>query len=340
VKTNVYACLLAGGKGTRLWPLSTEKHPKSFVRIANRKPLLEECIGRLAGLAEKNKIIIVIDKAQAGLVRGVATGIPGKNILVEPFGRSTAAAIGLAAIQLCPEDILIALPTDSIIKDLRSFRKAMKSAINFVERREDILLCVGVTPNEPKASYGYIKVDSRQKGNVYSIDRFIEKPDVQTAKKFVKNPNYLWNVGIFVFRAGSILRAMSKHSPALYRGLMRIKKDGRKKDAAYRRMKNVSVDYQIMEKAKNLYCAKGNFSWCDIGNWKSASQLFKKDKRGNRVFGNARLVNTRDSVIYNATKQKLGVTGVSDCIVACTNDGTLVCSKKDAERVKELATGV
>lgn len=336
MKKNVYAVLMAGGKGTRLWPLSTPGYSKSFVRIGKVPPPIEETISNLAGLIAKKNIIIVVDKAQAGLLKNFTKGIPRKNILVEPFGRSTASAIGLAAIELEPGDIMVVLPTDSLIKGKASFNKAIKAAIDFVEGRENVLLCVGTRPLEASTAYGYIKIKSRERSEVYSIDRFLEKPKKAVARALIKKPDYLWNAGIFVFRAVDILEAMKEHSPLLYRELLRIKKDRKSKKAAYLRMKNVSIDYQIMEKAKNLYCVKGNFSWHDLGNWKSAGKLFKKTKYGNVLLGNATLINTRDSIIYNSEKSPLGAVGLTGMIVVHTKNGTLVCSKKEVELVKEL----
>lgn len=336
MKNNIYAVLLAGGKGTRLWPLSREGSSKSFIRIGNRNPLVVDCINRLRGFVEKENIIIVVDKSQEKSLRKLAKGIPGKNILVEPFGRSTASAIGLAAIALKESDIMAVFPTDALIKGPRRFRKTLKDAVGFAYS-ENTLLCVGIKPDRPSTSYGYIKIKSPEGRGIYSVDKFVEKPNEKKAEEFIKNKAFLWNAGIFVFKAGDILLAMKKYSPELYKELLRMKKNIKVKESAYRRMKNVSIDYQIMEKARNLYCAKGNFSWSDLGNWRSVSELLRKDRHGNAVFGKAELLNTRDSIVYNSTKDKLGIVGLRDTIVVRTKAGMLVSSKKDAEKVKVLA---
>ena len=319
-----YAVLLAGGKGTRLWPLSCEGRSKSFIRIGSEKPLIAKTIAGLRGLMPKKNIIVVVDKSQKKFVKD----IPKKNILVEPFGRSTASAVGLAAIGLKPEDIMLVLPTDAIIGNTQNYKKTLREAIDFVSVKENALACIGVVPRRPETAYGYIKLKPH---------RFIEKPNRALALKFFKKGNYLWNTGMFVFKAEVILKAIKKHAPALHKQLMDIKTGKKSLKAAYRRMRNVSIDYQIMEKAKNLYCARGNFSWRDVGNWKSAGALFKKDRRGNNIFGKATLVDTHDSVIYNSTKEKLGVIGLKGTIIVRTKNGTLVCAKKDAEKVKKLA---
>ena len=338
MKKNVYAVLLAGGKGTRLWPLSTESHSKSFISVGKKKPLIAETIERLRGLIYGENIVIVVDKSQRKLLKGFIRKIPKRNILVEPFGRSTASAAGLAAIELDPEDIMVVLPTDAFIKEPDAFKKTIRKAIDFVSKEDEALMCVGIRPKEASSAYGYVKVKSRKKGEIYLVDRFIEKPKKKVAAALVKKTNYLWNAGMFVFKAKSILAAIKKHAPTLHRELSRIKKDKRKKVSAYSRMKNVSIDYQIMEKVKTLYCVRGNFSWVDLGSWTSLEGLFKKDKNGNISFGKVSLRDTHNSIVYNSEKEKLGVVGLKDAVVAHTKNGTLVCNKKDAEEVKKLVS--
>ncbi|MCQ9206402.1 MAG: mannose-1-phosphate guanylyltransferase [Omnitrophica bacterium] len=336
-ESDVYAVLLAGGKGTRLWPLSTPDRSKSFIRIGKRRPLIEESRKRLHGLIPDKNLIIVVDKTQERLVRSLVRGVPKKNILVEPFGRSTASAAGLAAIELKDEDIMAVLPTDALIEDGNAFRKTLKEAIRFVRAKDGVIMSVGITPTAPSTAYGYVKLRSRIKGKIYSVNKFIEKPSGRLAAALIKRRDSAWNAGIFIFKAKDFLNACRSHAPVLYRELLRIKKNKREKPASYRRMKNISIDYQIMEKAKNLYCVKGTFCWRDLGNWRSAMEVLKKDKNGNAVFGKVNLVDTRNSIVYNTQKSTLGVIGLADTIVVSTKNGTLVCAKKDAEKVKELA---
>ena len=337
---NTYAILLAGGKGTRLWPLSTPSFSKSFISIGNRKPLIAETIDRLSGLILKKNIIIVVDKAQEGLLKRFVKGIPKRNILVEPFGRSTASAVGLAAIALRPESVMVVLPTDARLENIAGFKKAIKRAINFASKPNPSLICVGIKPREAKTAYGYIKVGPRPKDGIYSINKFIEKPKKSLAVKLVKSANNLWNAGMFIFKAKDILGAIKEHAPRLHRELEVIKKSKSKKEAAYSRMRNVSIDYQIMERACNLFCVKGDFYWHDLGNWKMVGELLKRDKYGNASFGSANLMDTEGSLVYNTQKKHIGVVGFKDIVVVNTENGVLVCNKKYAEKVKELAGGL
>jgi mannose-1-phosphate guanylyltransferase len=332
-----YAVLLAGGKGTRLWPLSTENRSKAFIGIGKRRPLITETVARLRGFVPRENMIVVVDKAQAKLVKNSVKGFPRRNVIVEPFGRSTASSIGLAAVRLKPDDIMAVLPTDAMIQGAGDFRSTLKAAVEFTRANENVLMCVGILPRGAETAYGYIKLRPGGKGRIRAVDKFMEKPTEKRASRFVKDGNYLWNAGIFIFKADSILEAMRRQAPLLYRELLLIKKDRTKTEEAYGRMKNISIDYQIMEKVKNLYCAKGNFSWRDLGNWKGIAPLFKRDMRGNNLFGRAKLVDTKNSIVYNSTGNKLGVIGIKDTIVVHTKNGTLVCGKKDAEKVKKLA---
>lgn len=332
---DVYAILLAGGKGTRLWPLSTEECTKSFMRFGKSRLLIEDSVKRARAITGNENILIVTDRAKAPL-SGRIKNLGRKNIIVEPFGRNTASAIGLAAINLRPESIMAVFPTDNLVVDTDKFRKAIEEGINFLRSRSEALLCVGTIPRYLSGSFGYIKLADNIKGQVFSIDRFIEKPSIDKAKTFLKNPNFLWNAGIFIFRAGTILAAMGKYAPLLYMNLMRIKKNKSSIDSAYSEMKNISIDYQIMEKAKNLYCVKGNFTWHDIGNWSSLGRFFKMDKNKNICIGKVKLIDVYDSLVYNTEKKPIGAIGLKGVIIVNTDKGALVCGKKDAERVKEL----
>ena len=337
MKSNIYACLLAGGKGTRLWPLSIKGSSKSFVKIGNRSPLIEEAINRLAGFVDKKHILVVVDKSQEKLSREFTSGIPGKNILVEPFGRSTASAVGLAAINLKANDVMVVLPTDALIEDAASFKDTIKEAAYFADSKKNALISIGISPSEATTAYGYIKPGKKIRGQVYQINRFTEKPSLKKAQAFLRSGNYLWNAGIFVFTAGAIMTAIKTHAPALYRELCCIKKNKKNTKKAYERMENVSIDYQIMEKAKNLYCVKGKFHWKDIGSWVSMGKIFENDKKKNAIFGKVKLIDTEDSIIYNSEKTELAVVGLKKVIVAKTKNGTLVSAKAYAEKIKELS---
>jgi len=342
---NVYIVLLAGGKGTRLWPLSRENYSKSFIRIGQRIPLIKETIERLKGLVPTKNIIIVVDKKQVSLLRKTVKGIPRKNILVEPFGRSTASAVGLAALNLRKDYLMAVLPTDAFIKGKVRFKSTLKKAFKFALSKDDTIFCIGIKPKMASIGYGYIKLKKRVKNNIFKVDKFVEKPNKLKAKKYLRSGKYLWNAGMFLFKAGTIERAIKRYAPSLSRELSRIKKNKKNIKSAYSRMKDVSIDYQIMEKVKNLYCVVASFEWYDIGSWKSVKELYrefggKRDKKKNVMFGKTRLLETKNTLVYNASRQEIGVFGMEDAIVVNTDDEILVTKLEEAESVKKMATGV
>lgn len=334
---DTYAILLAGGRGTRLWPLSGKGYAKPFMRFESKKTLIEESIIKIKGLIDRKHIIIVADNAQKDIARKAIKGVPKKNVILEPFGRNTASAAGLAAINLKPESIMVVLSADQLVEGQAQARRALAEGIKFVRENKDVLVTVSTPPDSPSVSFGYVKVGDRKKGNIFAIDRFIEKPPLEKAKVFVKGKNYFWNAGIFIFKAGTILGAMKKYAPNLYRNLELVKKRKISVSQGYSRIKDISIDYEIMEKADNLYTVIGAFGWKDIGNWVSVGGLFKKDPSGNASNAEADLINVSDSFIYTTLKNKIGVVGLSNVIIVQTDNGLLVCSKKDAEKVRKLA---
>ena len=335
----VYAVLLAGGEGKRLWPLSRSEKPKGFLRIADHKPLISCAIDGLRGFVDKKHTLIVINKSQKSLLKGLAKGIPDKNILLEPLKKNTAAAVGLAATRLSADDIMVVLPTDAIIKNRSAFLSAIKRAVSFVAKQKDAICCVGIKPREAKTGYGYIKLGFEKAKGVYLAGKFIEKPSREKAEEMLRKGNFLWNAGMFVMKAETILSSMRKYAPRLYRALMAIKVSGNIA-RAYSLMKNVSIDYQVMERAKNLYCVKGNFCWNDLGSWLSVADMegAPRDKKGNFCFGPVKHEHTSRSIMYNATKDTMLVSGLRNMIAVHASGKTLICDKKDAENVKEIAT--
>jgi len=336
MKNKVYAVILVGGKGARLWPLSKKGLSKAFVSIAGKGTLVVQTVGRLNGLVGKGATLFVVDKTQSKALRRAVKGIPPKNIIVEPFGRSTASAVGLAAIKADPDDVLIVLPSDAYFENTKLFQAGIRKAVKFVESNGEAVVCLGIAPAGPVTGYGYIKMGKACLPGLYKAAGFTEKPGSAKARMFVRSKRYLWNAGIFIFKAGSILSLFQKHAGSLYKELLRIQKDPGCAASAYGRMDNISIDYQLIEKLNDLYCVRLDTAWQDLGTWESVDKMFRKDSSGNHAFGRARLIDTRNSFIYNAEDRMLGVIGMDDAVVVHTANGTLVCKKESAERVKEL----
>lgn len=343
----VKAVIIAGGRGERFWPKSRIRTPKQLLPIATNKSMLYETVKRIRSLVKPEDILIIARKGLGTRIKKELPKIPTKNIISEPFGRDTAAAVGLGAILVEskePESVMIILPADHVIGEPKKFLKTLRVAIK-AARDTDNLVTMGIKPNRPETGYGYIEIGSpiRQFAGspVYRVKRFTEKPDRKEALKFMKSGRYLWNSGMFIWRTSVILKAMRKHMPQLYRGLLEIQKAlGTLKERGaiervYRKLDKVSIDYGIMEKARNTLVVKADYLWDDVGNWQALERILSKDKEGNIAHGEICTLNTRDSIILS-DKGVVGTIGLKNLIVISTGDATLICPKDRAQEVKEL----
>ncbi|GAI10573.1 unnamed protein product, partial [marine sediment metagenome] len=268
---------------------------------------------------------------------------PKKNLLVEPMAKNTAAAIGLACItirRVDPGAVTLVLSSDQIIKQKSGFLKAIRKACIKAEEG-DCLVAIGIRPSRAAVEYGYLKIAQSKK--IYKVERFVEKPDIKKAKAYLKSKNYLWNAGIFVWKVNSIHKAIKRHLPKLYSGLQRIEKaQGKPKyknqlAKEYSRFENISIDYGIMEKARNIYAVVGDFLLADIGSWANLSSgSYPKDADGNIIQGLSKGIDTYDSIIFSQEQHLIATLGLRDLIVVHTPDATLVCKKDKAQDIKKL----
>ncbi|MCX5716157.1 MAG: mannose-1-phosphate guanylyltransferase [Candidatus Omnitrophica bacterium] len=279
MENKVYAVILVGGKGKRLRPLSSNAKPKAFLSVTrNRQTLFKVTLGRAKKLTPAGNILVAANKAHAGLVKKDFPGI-GQNLLLEPVSRNTAPAIAWAALELKKRfgDVIAAvLPADQYIKDEKKYIASLKRAAEFAQDN-DAIVVLGIKPTFPSTGFGYIKAAARQAaaGGIYKVDRFTEKPDLKTARRFVKNGNYFWNAGGFIFRVNTILGAFKKFAPEIHNNLQRRRITSK----LYRNLPDISVDYAVMEKVSNIYCVKGSYGWEDIGSFQALKKVLKKEGR-------------------------------------------------------------
>lgn len=341
---SIHAVIIAGGKGKRFWPQSRAKYPKYFLKLPGEKrTLLQEAVYRLNGLVPSDNIVIATNKLQAAGVRKQLPQIKAKNIICEPVSRNTASAIALAAKIINEKDpyaVMMVLPADQFIKSIyiKQFQDALWQAALFA-KTEDALVTIGIKPTFASTGFGYIESGKKIKGNVFKADKFIEKPDLKNAKRFIRNEKYLWNSGIFIWKTSVILKEVETHMPNLAKGLKKIKTGSGLKGSLNRHYKNfpdISVDYGIMEKTKKKYTVKSPIRWCDVGSWKNLCDVVSKDKEKNIVMGSHIGVNTKNSIIIAGKNHFIGTVGLKDIVIVHTPDATLVCRKKDSEAVKKL----
>jgi mannose-1-phosphate guanylyltransferase len=340
----VYAVIMAGGVGSRFWPSSKEKTPKQLLSIFGESTLLQDTVERLNGVVESENIFIVANKVLHTEISNQLRQLPPENIICEPFGRNTAACIGLSAVTLkskVPDAVMITLPADHLIRDIESFHNTLNSAVKFAYKSKG-LVTIGITPSRPETGYGYIQIDEKEVADgIHKVYTFAEKPNYSTAVRFLESGDFFWNSGMFIWRVDSILEEMKVYMPELYEGLQKIEKDLNtpeyKKTTAnvYGQIRNISIDYGVMEKSSNVYLTKGNFMWSDVGSWEEVYQLSEKDSDGNAIKGNVFTDMTVDSLIFSPNKFTATI-GVENLIVINTDDALLICRRDHSQDVRKV----
>lgn len=340
----LYAVIMAGGVGSRFWPRSKEKKPKQLLKIFGDNTMIQDTVSRLDGIVKKENVFIVTNKVQKAEIKNQLKGVPPENIIDEPFGKNTAAAIGLASIIVGKKDreaVTIVLPADHIIRDIEEFQKAILSAAEFAYNSKG-LVTIGINPTRPETGYGYIQIEEKPiEDNIYKVLTFAEKPNLATAVRFMESGDFMWNSGMFIWRIDVILEEISSYMPELAEGLHRIEESIDSVDFektlshVYGQLKSISIDYGIMEKSQKVFLTKGTFSWSDVGSWEEVYQLTAKDGEGNAVVGSAYCQNTNDSYIFSP-KKFAAVIGVENLIVINTDDALLICRRDQAQDVKNV----
>lgn len=340
---NIYGIVMAGGGGTRFWPLSRRNTPKQLLNLSGRDAMVNEAVARLELVTQSENIYIVTNKNQLPDMREtVGDRLPPENIFSEPAARNTAACIGYAAVELVKrrgDGIMVITPSDAFIRDDETFAGILKKAISAAEKT-DKLVTVGIQPTFPATGYGYICY-KKGRGAVKEVIRFVEKPSLRRAKKYLASGQYVWNSGIFVWRASVILENFKKFLPDIYADLIKIQNAiGTEKERSvieriYPKIMSVSVDYGIMEKSRDILVVPGEFGWSDVGSWDMLGTLRTADENGDIIVGDGVTLETKNCVIY-AQDKLVTLIGVSDLIVVETPDAVLVCPKKRAQDVKKL----
>jgi len=349
-----YAIIMAGGVGARFWPYGTHKIPKQFLPIANSPDtMLQMTVKRIQDFIPFERIFVSTNEQYINEVKKQVPKIPHNNIIGEPVGRNTAPCVGLASIILKQTDErakMLVVPADHLIEELDEFRKTILAGLEFIEKN-DAIVTLGINPTHPETGYGYIQfvddsyltIESEGKGktNVYKVKTFAEKPTLETAKEFLRSGDFLWNSGVFIFRADVILKEIKKSLPDLYHELTKIEKDihsnkfHKTLDKVFREIKGISIDYGVMEKANNVFVIKGNFKWSDLGSWDEVYRIKNKDKAGNVTLGETHIKDSKNNLILSQ-KGFVGVIGAEDLIVINTKEGLLICKRGRSQEVKEI----
>ncbi len=342
----LFAVILAGGIGTRFWPASRKALPKQFLPIASRRTMIADTAARLKGLAGPEETFVVTSREHAALVRKFLRKIPPENVLAEPTGRNTAAAVAWAALEIArrdPDSVHVVLPSDHVIEPVADFRRALQAAADEVARA-DVLLTFGIRPTSPATGYGYIEAGARTSGNdgidVHLVARFVEKPDLARAKEFLSSGRFFWNAGIFLWSTRSIVTALTEHATATWQPLSRAVAERTVEaiERVYPSLPFESIDVAVLEKAKNVRVVPIGFTWSDVGSWAALSDVHPLDARGNCAVGGARVValDAQNCIVYGGKGELVALIGVRDLVVVRAGKAVLVCPRERAQEVKEI----
>lgn len=345
----MYVVIMAGGKGERFWPCSRNNRPKQLLNLTGKGSMLQETFRRALSLVEPCDVYVVTTQALVPAVRDHLPDLPAENVIAEPVGRNTAPALGLAALWLerrDPEEVMLTLPADHYVDDARAFASTLSKAAS-VARTLNWAGTIGVRPTRPETGYGYIERGEeplRPEGILaaaYPVLRFVEKPDLERAQQFLATGRFLWNSGMFIWKVSTLLGLIDTHVPDLAASLARIRPVISSDRAwgvireEYARLRSVSVDYGIMERADSVFVVPAQFAWDDVGSWRSIERVLPRDPQGNAVSGNFVGIDARGLVVQ-AEKALVAAVGVSDLVIVESDGAILICAKDRTQDVRKV----
>ncbi len=346
MQINVYAIILAGGKGERFWPMSTAARPKQILSLVGKEPLVAAATDRLRALMPPDRIFVITSADLVPAVRDVLPALPAGNIIGEPVGRDTAAAITLGAALVKardPDASFCVLTADHVIGNARLFNSTFTDS--FAMASSGVLVTIGMKPSFASTGFGYIQAGEALahsgKTEFFKVKSFVEKPDLNTAERYVKSGSFYWNSGMFIWSVKTYEAALAAHCPALLKMLRKLESAAGGSElaaamqAVYPGLEKISIDYALMEKADNIVMAKGVFAWDDVGSWTALENHLEKDADDNTVLGEVATIDSSGNVII-ADQGLIALCGVNNMVVVRTGDATLVCPKDRAQDVKRI----
>ena len=361
-KTNIenkdrFVIIMAGGRGERFWPISRERTPKQLIKLLGKTSFLQQAVANILPIVPLKNIFIITNAVQAPEVRKQLPKLPKDNVVAEPVGRDTCAAVTLGAALVGARSmngVMAVLPADHVIPDAKKFQQVLSDAFD-VAASGQVIVTIGIKPNEPATGYGYIQTGAllptpvggkKCKTTFFKAERFVEKPDLATAEKYVASGEYRWNAGMFVWSFVTVTNSLEQHQPEMFAACQRWFKAAsvpaklnRVLAKEYPEIKKISIDYALMEKAQNVVVADGAFEWDDLGAWPALSRHIQQDAAGNAAVANLIHVDSVGNIVFDArTKNRtpIALVGLRDTIIVQTDDAVLVADKGQAQKIKEL----
>lgn len=344
----LHAVIMAGGSGTRFWPLSRSETPKQLLNLAGDRTMIQQAFDRCIGIIPAERVWVVTNIRQLAATREQLPEIPASNFLAEPMARNTAPCIGLAAIHLQardPQAQMLIMPADHVIAPTEGFHAAVHKAQELIEAHPDWLSLFGVVPFFPSTGFGYIergKVLQSNGSPVFEVESFREKPDHETATQYLKRGNFFWNCGIFVWQAQTILNAIHQYEPAIAQHLENIAaaigtpEEQTALQREFEACPSISIDYAVLERAQKIAVVEALFDWDDVGSWQALHRLQGTDQSGNTIVGNHLGIDTHKCVVRSSGHHLIATLGMHNCIIVHTPDVTLVADKEDENAIKQL----
>ena len=347
-KSDNHLVIMAGGVGSRFWPMSTPEKPKQFIDVLGcGRTLLQLTADRFKGICLPENIWVVTSEQYAGIVREQLPDIPEENILKEPCRRNTAPCIAYVSWKIKarnPKANVVVTPSDHVVMNVQEFQRVINSAMNFT-KDSDAILTLGMKPTRPETGYGYIETDLRASSvtnkEVFRVDSFKEKPDADTAQHYIEQNNYFWNAGIFVWNISTIVNAFRIYCPAIAKIFENLRPHfytPQEQEAVNREFpncENISVDYAILEKAEEIFVFPADFGWSDLGTWGALYEQMPQDLNKNVCIGeNIQLYDTRNCIIHTAQEKKVVVMGLDSFIVAEKDNALLICKASEEQKIK------
>jgi mannose-1-phosphate guanylyltransferase len=351
----LHAIIMAGGSGTRFWPESRDLRPKQLLCFAGERSMIQATVDRLEGLVPPERVLIATNAKLAEIVAGQLPELPAESILGEPCKRDTAPCIGLAAMIVSrhdPQATMAVMPSDHVIGPDDAFRQAIEFAAGLVDESPGRIVTFGIRPTYPAESFGYIErggqleTKAAQKfkslAPAYQVKQFREKPKAEVAKGYVDSGHFYWNSGIFIWRAATILDALRQRQPEMFEHLERIAQAFSRPDyqsvleREFAAIRGVSIDYAVMEHAKDVAVIEAPYRWDDVGSWQALARLHGADENGNTIIGKHLGVHTSGTIVRGPTDHLIVTLGLKDCVVVHTADATLVANKHDEESIRQV----